>query len=227
MNRRILVIVGTPLPATLGHALAHAYVDAARQGGAEVRVVDLASDPVPDHPRSRDELRAPRDEHDRPLAPEVDRYLAEVLWAEHLVFFFPQWWGTYPAALKAFIDRVFLSGAAFKYRQKTALSEKLLAGRTARIVMTMDSPALWNRFVYRNAAETSLKRAILGYCGVKTTGVTRFSPVRFSDETARAAWIARVSDLGSKDAAVAARAPLAGVVDPPPTGARRKGRKRG
>lgn len=203
MNRRILVIIGTPLPETLTHALAAAYIDAARAGGAEVRVVDLAHDPIPAHPTSRAELRAPRSDDDRPLDPVVADYLADVLWADHLVFLHPQWWGTSPAALKAFIDRVFLSGAAFRYRERSALSERLLAGRTARIVMTMDSPRFWNRLVYRNAAETSLKTATLAYCGVKTVGITRFAPVRFSDETARAGWIARVARHGAVDAAAA------------------------
>jgi len=200
MTRRILVVVGTPLPGTLTHALAGAYADAARAGGADVRVIDLAVDAIPGHPRHRDELRAPRTDADRPLDPEVAGYLDDVRWADHLVILHPQWWGTVPAALKAFIDRVFLSGAAFRYRERTALSERLLAGRTARIVMTMDSPRFWNRLVYRNAAETSLTRATLGYCGVKTVGVTRFSPVRFSDDGARAGWIARVGRLGEKDA---------------------------
>lgn len=152
------------------------------------------------HPRSRDELRAPRSDADRPLDPDVARYLDDVRWADHLVFFHPQWWGTAPAALKAFIDRVFLSGAAFRYRERSAVSDRLLAGRTARLVMTMDSPRFWNRLVYRNAAETSLTRATLRYCGVRTVGVTRFSPVRFSDEAARAAWIDRTRALGRTDA---------------------------
>lgn len=205
MTARILVIIGTPLPDTLTHSLAAAYTAAARAGGAEVRVIDLASDPIPDHPRHRDELRAPRTDADRPLAPEVARYLDDVRWADHLVMIHPQWWGTVPAALKSFIDRVFLSGAAFRYREKSPLSDKLLAGRTARIVMTMDSPRLWNRLVYRNAAETSLTRATLGYCGVRTVGVTRFTPVRFSDAPARERWIARMSALGTADAATRAR----------------------
>lgn len=201
MTRRILVVIGTPLPDTLNHALASAYLDAARSAGADVRVVDLAVDPIPDHPTDRAQLRAPRTDADRPLDPAVTAYLDDVLWADHLVFFHPQWWGTYPAALKAYIDRVFLSGAAFRYRERSALSERLLAGRTARIVMTMDSPRPWNRLVYRNAAETSLKTATLAYCGIKTVGIARFTPVRFSDKPARAAWIERVARLGATDAA--------------------------
>lgn len=205
MTRRILVIVGTPLPDTLNHALADAYVRAARAEGADVRVVDLAHDPIPGHPRSRDELRAPRTDADRPLDPEVARYLDDVRWAEHLVVFHPQWWGTVPAALKAFIDRVFLSGAAFRYREKSAISDRLLAGRTARVVMTMDSPRLWNRLVYRGAAEASLTRATFGYCGIRTVGITRFTPVRFSDGAARGAWIERTAALGRADATARSR----------------------
>lgn len=197
---RILIVIGTPLPDTLTHALAGAYADAARQAGADVRVIDLAHDPIPDHPRHRDELRAPRTETDRPLDPAVARYVDEVAWADHLAVFHPQWWGTMPAALKAFIDRVFLSGFAFRYRERSSLSEKLLAGRTARVVMTMDSPRFWNRLVYRGAAEASLTRATFGYCGVRTIGITRLTPVRFGTPATRAAWITRVARLGTHDA---------------------------
>jgi len=208
MNRRVLVIVGTPLPDTLTHALAGSYVDAARAAGAEVRVIDLAHDPIPDHPRSRDQLRAPRADRpdDLPLDADVARYLDDVFWADHIAVFHPQWWGTVPAALKAFIDRVFLSGATFRYRERSPLSDRLLRGRTARIVMTMDSPRFWNRLVYRGAAEASLTRATFGYCGVRTIGITRLTPVRFSDETARRGWIERVAGHGRTDAASRRRA---------------------
>ncbi len=205
MSHRILVIVGTPLPDTLTHALAHAYADGARDGGADVRVIDLATDPIPGHPRTRDDLRAPRSDADRPLDPDVARYLDDVQWAQHLVIIHPQWWGTVPAALKAFIDRVFLSGAAFRYRERSSIPVQLLTGRTARVVMTMDSPRLWNRLVYRGAAEASLTRATLGYCGVKTVGITRFTPVRFSDDDARESWLRKVAALGRKDAAAQGR----------------------
>ncbi|MFH8250603.1 NAD(P)H-dependent oxidoreductase [Microbacterium sp. B2969] len=201
MTPRILVIVGTPIAGSLNHALAASYIDAARDRGADVRVVDLANDPIPGHPTNRDELRMPRTDADVQLDPDIAAYIEDVRWADHLVFFHPQWWGTYPAALKAFIDRVFLLGFSYDRRPRTALAEKLLAGRTARLVMTMDTPNFWNRLVYRNAAGTSLKQAILAYCGVKTTGMTRFTSVRFSEDEQRAGWIADTAKLGRRDAA--------------------------
>lgn len=202
---RILVVVGTPLPDTLVHALAASYESGARAGGGEVRVIDLARDPIPGHPRSREQLRAPRGPEDRQLDEHIAGYVGDVHWADHIVLVYPQWWGTYPAALKAFIDRVILSGSAFRYAPVGRGWEKLLAGRTARLVMTMDSPVWWNRFGYRNASETSLTRAILGYCGVKTIGVSRFSEVRHRSHEVRAAWLAQVRALGEKDAVTVQR----------------------
>ncbi|WP_159502242.1 NAD(P)H-dependent oxidoreductase, partial [Microbacterium sp. 18062] len=163
------------------------------------------------HPTFRAEVRMPRTADDAPLDPAAARAIADVDWADHLVFFFPQWWGTYPGALKAFIDRVFVSGFAFRYRPAGRLWDKLLTGRTARIVMTMDSPRFWNRFVYRNAAETSLRRAVFGYCGIKTVGVTRFAEVRHRDAAVRTGWIAQTARLGRRDAAASVarhRAPV-------------------
>ena len=204
---RILVIIGTPIVGSLNHALAASYAAAATSTGAEVRIIDLARNPVPDTPTTRSELRMPRPDHpdDAPIPPEVAAYLEDVTWADHLVFFYPQWWGTYPAALKSFIDRVFLSGFAFRYRPTGRLWDRMLAGRTARVVMTMDSPRLWNRLVWRNASETSLTRATLWYCGVRTVGVTRFGEVRHTAPSTRGAWLGQMARLGSRDAAARAR----------------------
>ncbi|PZU40692.1 MAG: NAD(P)H dehydrogenase [Microbacterium sp.] len=206
MNPRILVLIGTPLPDTLTHALAGAYARSAGASGAEVRVIDLAHDPVPEHPRTRNELRMPRTDADVPLDPQVASYIEDVRWADHIAVFYPQWWGTYPAAMKAFIDRVLLSGFAFRYRPAGKLWDRLLTGRTARIVMTMDSPRAWNAFVYRGAAETSLTRAILGYCGIRTRGVTRFAEVRHRTDDTRRGWVDQAARLGGLDGVAAVSA---------------------
>ena len=200
MTATILVVVGTPIPGTLTHALAAAYAYAARAEGAEVHVIDLAHDPIPGHPRDLNQLRMPRGEADLALDPDVARYVAQVEAADHVAFFHPQWWGTYPAALKALVDRVFLSGFAYRYRPTGRMWDALLAGRTARIVMTMDSPRAWNRWRYRNAAETSLKNAILAYSGIRTIGITRYATVRHQSDATRQGWITETARLGRRDA---------------------------
>ncbi|MET4160108.1 NAD(P)H-dependent oxidoreductase [Agromyces sp. PvR057] len=205
-----LVIIGHPTAGSFNHALAEQYTTGLRAasvdawtGDSEVRVIDLAEREFDLLPATRTDLRAPEGDTAH-LEPRIRQFIDEIAWADHLVFFFPQWWGTYPAVLKAFLDRAVLSGTAFRYG-RGQVSTRLLTGKTARIVMTMDSPIAWNRFVYRNAAETSLKRATLAYCGVRTVGITRLTPVRFSTPEKRAAWLESVRRLGATDAARARR----------------------
>ncbi len=200
MTQRILVVIGHPIPGSLNHALATAYIDSARANGADVRVIDLASDPVPEHPHSRDDLRAPRSEADAPLPPQIAAYVSDLHWAQHLVFVFPQWWGSYPAVLKAFIDRVFLSGSAFKYHSSGPGWDKLLTGKTARLITTLDGPQWFSRWFYKHPGERALRVATLWYCGVKTLGTTRFDQVRHKDATTYSKWIAASAGLGKKDA---------------------------
>lgn len=197
---RILVIIGTPLAASLNHSLAASYIEAARANGAHVDVIDLAHDPIPEHPRERNHLRAPRDEHDIPLDSDVAAYVDRVTQADHLVFFFPQWWGAAPAALKSWIDRVLLSGFAYRYRPTGQFWDRLLAGRTARIVMTSDSPRWWTRMTYRDAPIRTLRRATLWYCGVRTIGVTRIGKVRHSSREQLATKVSAMARLGVGDA---------------------------
>ena len=55
----------------------------------------------------------------------------DILWADHLVFVYPNWWSTVPALLKGLIDRMFVPGFAFKYRENSPFWDKLLKGKTA------------------------------------------------------------------------------------------------
>ncbi|WP_432457887.1 NAD(P)H-dependent oxidoreductase [Cellulomonas iranensis] len=193
----VLVVVGHPLPDSFNHALARSYADAARAGGAQVRVLDLATTPFPHDPPSRRALAAHGGTTDH-LEPEVAALVEHVRWADHLVVTHPQWWGTYPAVLKAFLDRVLLAGVAFRYTKGHA-PRRLLRGRTARTFMTMDSPKPWNLLAYRDAAGASLGTATLAFTGHRLVGRTTFAPVRFSTPERRERWLATAARLGRRD----------------------------
>ena len=136
------------------------------------------------------------------LGAEIQDMAQTVEWAEHLVFAYPVWWGTYPAVLKGFFDRVFLAGFVFANKKGTAW-DKFLTGRTARVFITMDAPAFFDKIWYRGASAASIKFPILWYVGVKTKGVTSFDRVRFSAPERRAAWLRKVAELARKDALAA------------------------
>lgn len=199
----VLVVVGHPLAGSFTHALARAYADAATAAGAHVTVLDLASTPFPHDPSDRRELAAHDGATDH-LDPAVAAMVAQVRAADHLVVLHPQWWGTYPAVLKAFLDRVLLPGVAFRYTSGH-VPRRLLEGRTARTFMTMDAPRAWNLLAYRDAAGASLGRATLAFCGYRLVGRTTFPSVRFSTSERRARWLDRAAQLARSDVRAADR----------------------
>lgn len=191
MKSNILVINGHPDPQSYCSALSEAYLEGASASNAQVRSIDLSKiefDPnLKFGYRKRTEL-------------EGDLIEAQklILWADHLVFVYPTWWGAMPAILKGFIDRVFLPGFAFKYREHSSFVDKLLSGKSAHLIVTTDAPPWYNKLVYKNAEYNVMKRNILKFCGVAPVRVTEIGPIRGSSETLRAKWLAKVTQLGSK-----------------------------
>ncbi|WP_418897149.1 NAD(P)H-dependent oxidoreductase [Terripilifer ovatus] len=129
--RRILVIHGHPDRQRFCRALAASYALGAREAGHCVEKIDLALDfPLL---RSALEFERGRIPESLPAAQEAIRK------AEHVVFTFPLWLGTMPALVKGFLEQMMRPGVAFAYRQG-GFREKLMAGRSARIVVTMGIP---------------------------------------------------------------------------------------
>jgi NAD(P)H dehydrogenase (quinone) len=132
-GKRILMILGTPKSNSFCQALFEAYAQGALSKGHAVRQLKLGSlnfDPV-----LRDGY-----EQSQQLEPDLLEAQRQIHWAEHLVLVYPIWWGGMPALLKGFFDRIFLPGFAFKYRNRSQLWDKLLSGRTADLLVTLDTP---------------------------------------------------------------------------------------
>ncbi|WP_199930275.1 NAD(P)H-dependent oxidoreductase [Brevibacillus brevis] len=187
----ILVIIGHPDPESYCSALAHAYMQGAAGKAAQIRTIDLsqiAFDPNLKYGyRKRTEL-----EDDLKEAQDLIR------WADHLVIVYPTWWGTMPAILKGFFDRVLLPGFAYKYREGSPLWDKLLTGKSAHVIVTMDTPSWYNRLIYWQAGHIVMKRNILKFCGIKPVKITEISGVNASAEEKRKMWLEKVKQLGER-----------------------------
>ena len=191
--KKILVILGHPRKDSLCGALAAAYSGSARAAGAELReltLADMVFDPVL-HAGYRGE---------QALEPDLLAAREAIQWAEHLVFVYPTWWGGLPALLKGFIDRVFLPGFAFKYRQDSPWWDRLLAGRSARLLVTMDTPPWYYRWIYRMPGHHQMRRTILEFCGVKPVRISQFGPVKGSTEAQRGKWLETARRAARADA---------------------------
>jgi putative NADPH-quinone reductase/1,4-dihydroxy-2-naphthoate octaprenyltransferase len=187
---RCLLILAHPRRASLCGALFDACTDGARQAGVECRQLilsELVFDP---------DVHAHSPEQ-QPLEADLVRAQADIAWAEHLVLVYPTWWGTFPARLKGFLDRVMTPGFAFRHLSSTHW-ERLLAGRTADLITTMDTPPRVYRFIYGAPGHHALARSTLGYCGVRTTRIEAYGPVVASDAAQRAGWIEQARRCGAR-----------------------------
>lgn len=190
-SKRILVVSAHAPLQSYGAALAQTYVNRARHMGHQVRFINLNTmqfDPVL-HAGYRS---------GQPLEPDLQDAQDAIQWAEHLAFIYPIWWGGLPAVLKGFIDRVFLPGFAFKYQPGKRIPEKLLQGRRAHVVATMDAPPWYFRWIDWAPGLRQLKKNTLEFCGVRPVRTLAFGPVLGSTARQRARWMARMWDLADE-----------------------------
>lgn len=188
--RRILVIQGHPDPQRrhFCHSLADAYVETAVAAGHAVKRIEIAQLDFP-------LLRSATD-WDIPLPPALAEPQASILWAEHLVLIFPLWLGTMPALLKAFLEQVLRPGIGVAPTERTdAKGKKGLAGKSARIVVTMGMPAFLYRWFFFAHGVKGLERSILKFCGVKPVCETYVGMVEAGEKVRRRA-VEKVRALG-------------------------------
>lgn len=189
--KKVLVINGHPDNKSFCRALAEQYSIGANSIGAECETIhlsDIEFSPILSHGyRKRTELE-----------PDLLKAWEAIKKAEHIVFVYPNWWGTYPALLKGFIDRLFLPGFAFEYQENSPFPKKLLAGKTARLIVTTDTPDWYYSLVFKKPGHNSMKRSVLGFCGIKPVKITTFGAIRGSKDSQRSIWLNKVKKMGEQ-----------------------------
>ncbi len=195
MGKRILLIQGhpDPRPDHLCHALANAYASGARIAGHEIRQTNVALLNFP-LLRSQNEW-----EHDS-LPADLRQAQVDITWAQHLVIFFPLWLGDMPALFKGFLEQVARPGFAFADDHMNTLAKKPLAGRSARIIVTMGMPALLYRLYFRAHSIKSLKRNILRCVGFRPVRQTLIGMVGKTTTTTVCSLVAKMEEMGREGA---------------------------
>lgn len=191
MVKKIVLINGHPNPQSFNFGLAEAYKKGAIESKAEVKEITLAH--LQFNPNLQFGYQKPTE-----LEPDLLEAWEKIKWADHLVWIHPVWWGGLPALTKGFIDRLFLPGYAFKYREKSAFLDKLLKGKTAHIITTLDQPGWYYYLVYGRPSVNQLKKATLEFCGVKPVKVSYFGIVRNSSDKTRQIWLSKAESLGRR-----------------------------
>lgn len=190
---RVLLIDGHPDDARLSAHLLDTYA-AAMPAGTEIARLALRDlDIAPLAMRRYDALP--------PEEPDLAALWAQIVAADHLVLAFPLWWGAEPALVSGVFERMLLPRRAFAYHKDDPWWDRLLAGRSADVLITMDTPPAVLRWLWGFPVGKRLGRQVLGFVGFAPVRFHLFGPVRRGGaERALPRWRARL-------ARAAARAP--------------------
>ncbi|RCS26500.1 flavodoxin family protein [Polaribacter sp. WD7] len=131
------------------------------------------------------------------LEPDLLTAQEKIKWATHIVWIYPVWWGSYPAILKGFIDRVFLPGFAFQKRENSVWWDKYFTGKTARVISTLDQPNWYYKWINKQPSNAAIKKLTLNFIGIKKVKFTTVGSLRLSTDTYRKKWLDKVQKLGS------------------------------
>jgi putative NADPH-quinone reductase len=188
---KITIIQGHPDSSRrhLCHALADAYADAASLAGHDVSRIEIAGIAFP-MLRTKEEFNSGTPPIS--LKPAADAIVA----ADHIVLVFPLWLGTMPALAKAFLEQVMRPGVAFSYEKYGA--KKLLAGRSAHIVVTLGMPAWLYRTFYCSHGVRGLRRNVFKFVGLSPVRTTMFGMVESASEATKSRWLGIMRKNGAK-----------------------------
>lgn len=187
---KVLVILAHPRETSFCAALAEAYMEGATAAGAKIEFIHLGTLNFDLHVR----LVEPQDQREEP---DIMKAKELIQWADHLVFVYPIWWGTMPALLKGFLDRVFVPGFAF-YEVVQDEYKKLLTNKTAQLIITMDTPLFIYRMFIHSPGTRAMKIATLQFCGVSPVRTLHCSGVKHSTSSERARWLEQSYSCGLK-----------------------------
>ena len=187
----ILIINGHPNKQSYNYALAEAYKEGVQKTSAKLSTINIGE--LSFNPNLQFGYQQRTE-----IEPDLKVAIEKIKNANHIVWIFPMWWYGYPAIMKGFIDRTFLPGIAFKPVKGKAFPEKLLKGKTARIIITSDSPRWYDFLFMKSPAINQFRKGTLNFCGIKPVKVTYIAPIKNSSTEFRKQWLNAVTILGEK-----------------------------
>jgi NAD(P)H dehydrogenase (quinone) len=192
MAERVFIWSANPKRGSLSEGLARAYKTGVLGKGAQVRHMNLSEmsfdmGALKSYGKGMPDLEA-----------DLVEFQENLAWADHLVLIHPLWWGSLPAQAKAVLDRTLLPGFAFKFHRKGQGWDKLLAGRTADVVVTADTPSWLDSILYLASWRRIVKKQILGFVGIKTRRISHISPIRSASKNQIEAWMQKMRKWGGE-----------------------------
>ncbi|WP_169568870.1 NAD(P)H-dependent oxidoreductase [Sneathiella limimaris] len=192
-SKNILTLNGHPAESSLSASLLDRYQENATKAGHLVRRHDLFS-------KTFDPDFGDGGYHNpKPLEPDLQTFVDDLLWCDHLVLATPMWWGGLPALLKGLFDRALLPGTTFDTRNTNfiGMPAPLLKGRTASTLLTSDTPSYALSLMYGSAIRKQLERQIYKFVGLKPVSFKSFAPATEAKPALVNKWLNVAGQLGA------------------------------
>ena len=98
--------------------------------------------------------------------------------------------------MKGFIDRTFLPGITFEFKEGSYEPIGLLKGKSANVFITSDTPESYDIEMMQQPALHQFKTGTLEYCGVSPVKVTYIATISNSTEAFRKEWLSNMYAFG-------------------------------
>lgn len=189
--KQVLIINGHPDKESFNYALSEAYKKGVNTSNAMVTQINISE--LEFNPNLKFGYRKRMD-----LEPDLVAAIDKIKKADHMVWLFPMWWYGYPAIMKGFIDRTFLPGITYQPIEGKPLPEKLLKGKSARLIITADTPKWYDFLIMKRPAINQFKKGTLQFCGINPVKVTYIATMKNSSSDFREKWLRKISVLGEQ-----------------------------
>ena len=193
MAARIFIWVGHPRETSLSAGLADAYARGAAAEGADIRRMNL-------HDMDFDPNLAFGYEKRMTLEPCLETWRENILWANHLCWAYPYWWGGMPAKMKGVLDRAFLPGFAMEYHTDDPWWDRLLKGRSADVLINADSPAWWDQIMYGRPGKNQVENLVLKFSGIRPVRTLQVGTVKTAKPAKIEKWLKQAEARGRRAA---------------------------
>ena len=209
---KVFIVYWHPEPQSFNHALFQTAVDTLTTAGHEVNVSDLHTmqfDPVSSRksfttvndqsyfkPQLEERFASEHNGFALDIQPEIEK----LEWCDMLIWQFPLWWFGVPAALKGWVDRVFVMGRV--YGGGKIYDNGVFKGKKAMLSFTTGGPApAYKKGGFNGDIEAILRpihRGMLQFVGFDVLAPNIvYGPARLSDEERRQALASYASRLQS------------------------------
>lgn len=189
--KQVLIINGHPDKESFNYALSEAYIKGANKTNSTLTQINISE--LEFNPNLKFGYRKRME-----LEPDLVDAIDKIKKADHIVWIFPMWWYGYPALMKGFIDRTFLPGITYQPIEGKPLPEKLLKGKSARLIITADTPKWYDFLIMKRPAINQFKKGTLQFCGINPVKITYIATIKNSSSDFRKKWLKKISLLGER-----------------------------